>query len=242
MIKKISISILAYTLLQSAAHAAPYDGELINNRDSGPSTGTVSSPTEECTDCLENPSLSLDETKWTGTDKSKVSPYVAWKWGVPQGENWSIRYYGNKLLCLNDPMLDRYRKKGMHPTMKELFGPTHIKNCLEKASLEQVNELFCCPEYERRVIAYMDTTPGARKIIHEAIRQRIEEATSEDFKYDGFGRQGRYRQLNQYINSIPELKAQMIQKYLKGLPPISLFICSDNNLKTQMRGDEVLVR
>ena len=27
-----------------------------------------------------------------------------------------------------------------------------------------------------------------------------------------------------------------------GLPPISLFICSDNNLKTQMRGDEVLVR
>ena len=26
------------------------------------------------------------------------------------------------------------------------------------------------------------------------------------------------------------------------LPPISLFICSDNNLKTQMRGDEVLVR
>ena len=34
----------------------------------------------------------------------------------------------------------------------------------------------------------------------------------------------------------------ILQETQPGLPPISLFICSDNNLKTQMRGDEVLVR
>ena len=39
-----------------------------------------------------------------------------------------------------------------------------------------------------------------------------------------------------------KIKRKKVHEPIKTLPPISLFICSDNNLKTQMRGDEVLVR